>query len=182
MGLLVCPQNFCLQAPCFFPGLTDQRLLPGSCPVGWRRDLPFTWLFVASCAVTFCSKGLLSSSSDPCRVFGTVFPGDRRPSGAGGLHPHRPWASSNCAPDYRSLYHVASWEGFSVGGQHSVCRGPQNAGFQTVMTPCAILHIDAPDTGPSTEVSGCHTLHGEPGLAWPGLPSMLLCQATGNGV
>ena len=91
--------------------------------------------------------------------------------------PPQTLASSNCAPDYRSLYHMASWEEFSVGGQHSKCRGHQNAGFLAVMTPYTILHVEALAAGPSTEVGGCHTLHGEPGL-----PSMLLCQAIGNGV
>lgn len=152
------PSEFFPQAPCFFPGLTDQRLLPGSCPAGWRRDLPFTCLIAASCAVTFCSKGLLSSSYDPCRASGTVFPGDRRPSGAGGLHPHRPWLVAAVLLTIEAFITGASWEEFSIGRQHSACRGPQNAGVQAVMTPFALLHVEALATGPCTEVSGCYTL------------------------
>lgn len=50
MGLLVCLQSS-PPGSLLFPrphGSADQWLLPGSCLVDWRRDLPFTRLFVAS--------------------------------------------------------------------------------------------------------------------------------------
>lgn len=52
----------------------------------------------------------------------------------------------------------------------NACREPQNAGFQAVMTLCARLYVEALASGPSTEVSGCHTLIS----TWP---VQLPCQA-----